>query len=133
MLREVKALADALGERRDPDVLLHRLAAVEGELPKADARGIEAFAAPVHEEQRRGNESLAEALAEAERSDLRGRLAGLAASATRPEVEPGPGLELQEPVQAPDATSPDTTSPDTPAAGLATVEQRPPAPGEAAA
>jgi CHAD domain-containing protein len=131
LLKEVKALADALGERRDPDVLLHRLAAVEGELPKTDARGIEAFAAPVHEEQRRANEFLAQALAEVERTDLRGRLAALAASATQPEVESEPelGLELEEPIDAPDATPPDARTP----AGLATVEDRPSAPGEAAA
>src|SRR3954469_12870515 len=30
VLEEVKALADALGARRDPDVLLDRLAALEG-------------------------------------------------------------------------------------------------------
>src|SRR3954467_2606939 len=51
LLGEVKALADALGARRDPDVLLDRLAELETVLPKTDAPGIEAFAAPVHEEQ----------------------------------------------------------------------------------
>jgi CHAD domain-containing protein len=123
LLKEVKTLADALGERRDPDVLLHRLTAVEGELPRTDARGIEAFAAPVREEQRRGNELLAEALAEAERTDLRRRLAALAASATEPAAEPG----LEQPVEA-------GARPHGPAtAELATVEERPPAPGEAAA
>jgi CHAD domain-containing protein len=88
LLREVKDLADALGERRDPDVLLDRLAELESVLPKADAPGIEAFAAPVHEEQARGNEILAQALEHAEATDLRGRLALLAASATEPEPEP---------------------------------------------
>src|SRR3954463_12709156 len=90
LLKEVKALADALGARRDPDVLLDRLAALEGVLPKADAPGIEAFAAPVHEEQARGNETLARALEHAESTDLRGRLALLAASATAPEPQPEP-------------------------------------------
>src|SRR5918911_87779 len=52
LLKEVKALADALGARRDPDVLLDRLAQMEGALPKADTPGIEAFAAPVREQQR---------------------------------------------------------------------------------
>jgi CHAD domain-containing protein len=87
ILREVKALADALGARRDPDVLLDRLAHLEAALPKADAPGIEAFAAPVHAEQARGNEILAAALEAAERSDLRGRLEALAASAVEPEPE----------------------------------------------
>jgi CHAD domain-containing protein len=90
LLREVKALADALGARRDPDVLLDRLAGLERVLPKADAPGIEAFAAPVHEEQARGNETLAQALEHAESTDLRGRLALLAASATAPEPQPEP-------------------------------------------
>src|SRR3954452_11796634 len=58
LLKEVKALADALGARRDPDVLLDRLADIEGALPKADTPGIEAFAAPVRDEQAHGNEVL---------------------------------------------------------------------------
>src|SRR5919199_870184 len=90
LLREVKALAGALGARRDPDVLLDRLAGLERVLPKADAPGIEAFAAPVREEQARGNETLAQALERAESTDLRGRLALLAASATAPEAQPEP-------------------------------------------
>ena len=85
LLREVKDLADALGARRDPDVLLDQLAKIEAALPKTDAPGVEAFAAPVHAEQAEGNEVLAAALDHAERVDLRGRLALLAASAVAPE------------------------------------------------
>src|SRR3954453_7204984 len=81
LLREVKDLADALGERRDPDVLLDRLATLEAALPKANTPGIEAFAAPIREEQERGNATLAAALEHAERTNLAGRLALLAASA----------------------------------------------------
>jgi CHAD domain-containing protein len=104
LLAEVKALADALGERRDPDVLLARLAELEGSLPKAAAPGIEAFAAPVREEQARGNDALAAALAEAERTDLRGRLATLAASATGPaDREPGDGADRAAPAEPPRA------------------------------
>jgi CHAD domain-containing protein len=98
LLREVKDLADALGERRDPDVLLDRLATLEAALPKANAPGIEAFAAPIREEQLRGNETLAAALEHAERTNLKGRLALLAASALEPEEDevpepPGPVAE----------------------------------------
>jgi CHAD domain-containing protein len=93
LLREVKDLADALGERRDPDVLLDRLAELEAALPKANAPGIEAFAAPVREEQERGNATLAAALERAERTDLKGRLALLAASAVAPAED-----DLPEPV-----------------------------------
>jgi CHAD domain-containing protein len=85
LLREVKDLADALGARRDPDVLLDQLAKLETALPKTDAPGVEAFAAPVHAAQAEGNEILAAALDHAERIDLRGRLALLAASAVAPE------------------------------------------------
>src|SRR4051794_5917455 len=88
LLKEVKALADALGARRDPDVLLDRLATLEAVLPKADAPGIEAFAAPVRTEQERGNATLAVALEHAESTALRDRLALLAASAAEPEPEP---------------------------------------------
>jgi CHAD domain-containing protein len=100
LLGEVKALADALGARRDPDVLLDRLADLETVLPKADAPGIEAFAAPVREEQARGNETLAQALEHAASTDLRGRLALLAASATAPEPQPEPVAAAVEEAEA---------------------------------
>ena len=101
LLREVKDLADALGERRDPDVLLDRLATLETSLPKANTPGIEAFAAPIREEQLRGNEVLAAALEHAERTNLKGRLTMLAASAVEPEEEDlpeptGPAVEAVE-------------------------------------
>src|SRR6201989_1549963 len=51
LLREVKTLADALGARRDPDVLLDQLERMETTLPKANLPGVEAFAAPVRAEQ----------------------------------------------------------------------------------
>jgi CHAD domain-containing protein len=101
LLREVKDLADALGERRDPDVLLDRLVTLETTLPKANTPGIEAFAAPIREEQLRGNEVLAAALEHAERTNLKGRLTLLAASAIEPEEEDlpeptGPAVEAVE-------------------------------------
>jgi CHAD domain-containing protein len=105
LLKEVKALADALGARRDPDVLLDRLAGLEGVLPKADAPGIEAFAAPVREEQAQGNETLARALEHAESTDLRGRLALLAASATAPDPEPEPEPALADAEAAAEVTT----------------------------
>src|SRR5919199_757805 len=66
--KAVKALADALGERRDPDVLLDRLRILEEGLTADDVAGVEAFAEPVREEQARGNMALADALDEAERA-----------------------------------------------------------------
>jgi len=114
ILREVKALADALGARRDPDVLLDQLAKLEGSLPKANLPGVEAFAAPVHDEQARGNEILAAALDHAERIDLRGRLAHLASRAVAPD-EPEEVVEavvveepeVEEVVAAETAVAPD--------------------------
>jgi CHAD domain-containing protein len=80
-LDDVKALADALGERRDPDVHLDQLNELAGAVKPADRPGVEAFAERVRAEQASGNETLAAALAEVEHSDLRGRLAALAATA----------------------------------------------------
>jgi CHAD domain-containing protein len=108
LLKEVKALADALGARRDPDVLLAKLGELEAALPKAATPGIEAFAAPAREDQGRGNDVLAAALAEAERTDLRGRLAALAASATAP---PGPDDGGPPPEEAQAPVPPRTAAP----------------------
>ncbi len=80
-LRDVKTLADALGERRDPDVELAALSAFQAAVPKVDAPGVELFAQLVRAEQEAGNAALEAALQEAEASDLRGRLQGLVASA----------------------------------------------------
>src|SRR3954470_18536450 len=102
LLREVKDLADALGERRDPDVLLDRLATLEAVLPKANAPGIEAFAAPIREEQQRGNATLAAALERAERTNLAGRLALLGASGVEREGDEAPEAASA----APAATAP---------------------------
>jgi CHAD domain-containing protein len=103
-LADVKALADALGERRDPDVLLDRLDTLEGSLDPADAAGIEAFAARARAEQAAGNAELARALAVAEESDLRGRLAALAATARR--SAPAPEPELAPPFASADGNAP---------------------------
>jgi CHAD domain-containing protein len=82
VLDAVKALADALGERRDPDVQLAQLDEFASAVKPADRPGVEAFAERVRAEQGTANQTLASALAELEESDLRGRLAALAASAT---------------------------------------------------
>jgi CHAD domain-containing protein len=71
-LRDVKALADALGERRDPDVQLEALRAFAG---------VEPLLERLRERQAAGNTVLAAALEAAEASDLRGRLLALADAA----------------------------------------------------
>ncbi len=78
-LREVKALADALGARRDPDVQLEFLAALD--LDEQARREADAFAERVRAEQAAGNETLRTALRRAEDVRLRERLDRLAAAA----------------------------------------------------
>ncbi len=92
VLRDVKALADALGARRDPDVQLEALEKLGAALPKTDLVGIDLLADEARAEQQTGNELLAVALAETERSDLRGRLLAL--------------LEVAEPGAPADAPAP---------------------------
>ena len=82
VLDEVKALADALGARRDPDVHLAQLDELAGAVKEADRPGVEIFAVRVRIEQARGNEVLAAGLAAVEESDLRARLMTLAGFAT---------------------------------------------------
>jgi CHAD domain-containing protein len=79
-LDDIKALADALGERRDPDVQLSQLDEFAAAVKPADRPGVELFAERVRSEQGSANESLAAAIAELEETDLRGRLASLAAN-----------------------------------------------------
>lgn len=82
-LKKVKAMADALGERRDRDVAIEFLvgfaeAAPEGERPRLMAR-IEAL----RQEQRRANEDLAPYLAPERLRKLRRRLERLVERAER--------------------------------------------------
>ncbi len=80
-LRDVKALADALGERRDPDVQLAALRELAASLPGVQQPGASALAERLAARQLRANAVLAEALEHAERSDLHGRLLALAREA----------------------------------------------------
>lgn len=81
VLRDVKQLADALGERRDPDVHVEELERIAQALTKDDARGIRRLESDLRVQQAAGNEALAAKLREVEDSDLRGRLLALAAAA----------------------------------------------------
>src|SRR5919198_1926963 len=58
VLEEVKALADALGERRDPDVHLAQLEEFATAVKAADRPGVELFAERVRGEQSAGNDAL---------------------------------------------------------------------------
>lgn len=80
-LRKVKALADALGTRRDRDVELEFLTAFAAEAPEPDRDALAALIAEVREEQRRANEALAPYVAPKRLRKLRRRLKKLAKGA----------------------------------------------------
>ena len=77
VLKDVKALADALGERRDPDVHLEALTALEAKVPEDQRAGTRHLADLQRARQEAGNDRLAAALQDVEDHDLRGRLAAL--------------------------------------------------------
>ena len=78
-LREVKKLADLLGERRDPDVMIGRLRAVAGDLTNEDRPGIESLIEELEAGQAEANERVARALEAARERKLPERLELLAA------------------------------------------------------
>jgi CHAD domain-containing protein len=81
VLRDVKALADALGERRDPDVHIEDMEAFEAAVQAVNRPGIDALVARLRERQAHGNVTLAAALEHVGESDLRRRLHSLAGGA----------------------------------------------------
>jgi CHAD domain-containing protein len=82
-LKRVKALADALGERRDRDVAIEFLEDFAAEAPEGDRVAVEALVAELRDEQRQANDGLAPYV-EAERlKKLRRRLRKLARAARR--------------------------------------------------
>ena len=93
VLRDVKQLADALGERRDPDVHIDALRTFAKSLLAANKHGVARLVEDLRERQARGNEVLAAELERAEQRGLRGRLLALADAA---DAEPEPETEPQE-------------------------------------
>lgn len=84
VLKEVKRLADALGERRDPDVAIEAFARVRDALPSGDRTGVDALIDELRERQGRGNEALAAAIERARARGLHERLLALTAAAEAP-------------------------------------------------
>ena len=80
-LRSVKALADALGERRDRDVAIAALRELAEEMPAADRRGIETLVASLRDEQFEANLALAPMVDDGSLSELGAELERLVASA----------------------------------------------------
>lgn len=81
VLREVKALADALGERRDRDVAIDALDRFAAAMPAPDRPGIRSLSASFEEEQGQANAELSPLVEEARLAELRDRVLALAASA----------------------------------------------------
>jgi CHAD domain-containing protein len=80
-LKRVKALADALGERRDRDVSIELLEGFGGELPESDRGALEALVESLREEQQVANEELAPFVKRKRLKKLRRRVAELVEAA----------------------------------------------------
>lgn len=76
LLKEVKRLAEALGERRDPDVALEELDQIGAEVGRE--RGLQSLMKELRAEQERANETLAAALQRVLDEHVAERLADLA-------------------------------------------------------
>ncbi len=76
-LKEVKALADALGERRDLDVEVEFLERYASQTEDSDRRGVAALLAALREERLRANHDLSPFVAAKRLQRLRRRLARL--------------------------------------------------------
>ena len=82
-LKRVKALADALGERRDADVEIEFLEGLAGEVAMEDREPLEALIGDLHARQRQANEDLARFVTAKRLKKLRRRLTKLAKAAKR--------------------------------------------------
>jgi len=81
VLREVKELADALGERRDRDVTIAALEDFAAAMGAADRRGIGSLVAELRDEQAKANAELGPYVAEKRLAGLVGRLDDLVGDA----------------------------------------------------
>ena len=81
VLRDVKALADALGERRDPDVHIEAMEAFAATADPVHRPGVETLIAHLRARQADANLRLGTALAEVRENDLHARLLTLAEAA----------------------------------------------------
>jgi CHAD domain-containing protein len=81
LLKEVKALADALGERRDRDVAIADLERAVAVVTASERPGLRHLQDELRAEQARANVELAETLDEVDRGGLRERLSAHAVEA----------------------------------------------------
>ena len=89
-LREVKAIADALGERRDRDVTIAALEDFGEALAAPDRPGIESLVAKLRTEQEDANQDLAGFVDPARLAALSEGVSGLVAAATNLDGPPQP-------------------------------------------
>lgn len=82
-LKRVKALADALGERRDLDVEIELLEGLRGESASEDRKALEALIEDLRVRQRQANEDLAPFVTTKRLKKLRRRLAKLVKAAKK--------------------------------------------------
>jgi CHAD domain-containing protein len=80
-LRSVKAVADALGERRDRDVAIEALEAFRESMPAPDQPGIRSLVETFRREQGEANEALGPAVGEAQLAELHYRVTTLVEAA----------------------------------------------------
>ena len=80
-LAEIKALADALGRRRDPDVAIRALEEIASGVGRAERPGIAGLVEELRAEQQAGNDGLERALEVARENRLEERLQELAVGA----------------------------------------------------
>jgi CHAD domain-containing protein len=80
-LRRVKALADALGERRDRDVAIESLSGLAESAPPGERAAFEALTTRLRDEQRQANEDLAPYVTPKRLRKLRKRLRKLSKAA----------------------------------------------------
>jgi CHAD domain-containing protein len=109
-LREVKAIADALGERRDRDVAIVAMEELAARMAAPDRPGVELLIDRLREEQAAANEALVPLVAEDHLARLRQRLVQLAAAARGP-VQEEERLEGRAPA-AVDGAGPSAPSPE---------------------
>lgn len=83
-IRQVKALAEALGERRDRDVAISALEDIAAAMTAPDRTGIETLIARLRAEQTDANESVARLVSADRLAALGEQLSDLAASAEAP-------------------------------------------------
>ena len=96
-LREVKALADALGERRDRDVAIDALEGFATAIAAPDRPGIRSLADRFRSEQAQANVDLAPFAEPGRLSDLLERVHGLAAAARDSAGETDLAIDESEP------------------------------------